>query len=319
MRKIAVVATFLAEKHRLKIRETAEKYGFSVDFYEKDPLARAPEYEVIYAPPSPALLRAATSLRWYCSCAAGVEKLTDPALYHSPDVLLTNSAGAYGLTISEHILMVALMLLRKMPRCMEQVRRHEWGNIPSMRSLYGSAVTVWGTGDIGTSFARRAKALGAASIWGVRRTLMPCDPAFDRICTAEDLPELLPRTDILVMALPSTPETAGVLSRERIGMLPKSAIVINVGRGTAVDQEALMDALNADRIAGAALDVMVPEPLPVDHPLWETKNLIITPHVSGQTALPETVERNVAMFCDDLKNYASSRPLRHLVDRRRGY
>ena len=80
-----------------------------------------------------------------------------------------------------------------------------------------------------------------------------------------------------------------------------------------------MDALNHERIAGAALDVMMPEPLPADHPLWETKNLIITPHISGQTALPETVNRNVAMFCSDLETYACSRPLLHLVDRRRGY
>lgn len=321
MRKLAVSASFLQEEHCTKISETAQRCGFAADFYTDSPLPleRAADYEVIYAEPSRELLRAATSLRWFCSCFAGVESITDESLFHDGDVLLTNSAGAYGLTIAEHITMVALMLLRQMPTCMEDMRQRRWNKIPSMRSIYGSTITVLGTGDIGTQFARRAKAMGADAIYGVRRSHKSCDSTFDRIYTNEQLDDVLPQTEILVMALPSTPETVGILSRERIALLPKNAIVINVGRGTAVDQEALMEALNEERIAGAALDVMVPEPLPEDHPLWTTKNLLLTPHVSGQTSLPETVTRNVDMFCRDLENYTSGRPLAHLVDRRRGY
>ena len=121
------------------------------------------------------------------------------------------------------------------------------------------------------------------------------------------------------MALPSTPETAGILSRERIALLPPDAIVVNVGRGTAVDQDALMEALNAGRIAGAALDVMVPEPLPADHPLWGTKNLLLTTHISGNMSLGLTCDLDVELFCEDLENYAAGRPLERLVDRKRGY
>ena len=124
---------------------------------------------------------------------------------------------------------------------------------------------------------------------------------------------------LLIMALPGTPETVGILSRERIALLPENALVINVGRGNAVDQAALADALNGGRIAGAALDVAVPEPLPENDPLWDAKNLILTPHISGNLTLGYTCDRNVELFCEDLANYAAGRPLAHLVDRKRGY
>ena len=130
---------------------------------------------------------------------------------------------------------------------------------------------------------------------------------------------VLPETDILVMALPSTAETVGILSRERIALLPDSAFVVNVGRGTAIDQEALCDALNAGQLAGAALDVVVPEPLPADHPLRRARNLLLTPHVAGNMTLGYTCDKSVQMFCDDLENYAAGRPLAHLVDRKRCY
>ena len=128
-----------------------------------------------------------------------------------------------------------------------------------------------------------------------------------------------PETEILVMALPAVADTAGILSRERIALLPREAIVVNVGRGSAIDQDALMEALNAGRIAGAALDVVVPEPLPKDHPLWSTRNLLLTPHISGNMSLGYTCDRNLDMFCRDLENYAAGRPLEHRVDRKRGY
>ena len=143
--------------------------------------------------------------------------------------------------------------------------------------------------------------------------------AFDQAYPISELDAVLPQTKILVMALPAVADTVGILSRERIALLPREAIVVNVGRGSAIDQDALMEALNAGRIAGAALDVMVPEPLPKDHPLWSTRNLLLTPHISGNMSLGYTCDRNLDMFCRDLDNYAASRPLEHRVDRKRGY
>ena len=321
MRKIAVMEDFLTPERRKKVLDTAEKCGFGVDFYGRGatPAQGLEQYEIIYGWCNPQDLKRATGLKWYCCGFAGVDQLSDDSLYARPDVVLSNSSGAYGLTISEHILMVTLMMLRQMPKFEEIVKNREWEKGLSMRSICGSSITVLGTGDIGTNFARRAKALGAKVIRGVRRTKKAGDPAYDEMYTFEELDSVLPKTEILVMALPATKETNHILSRERIALLPRDAIVVNVGRGTAIDQEALMEALNAGRIAGAALDVVVPEPLPREHPLWSTRNLLLTPHISGNMSLGYTCDINVDMFCRDLENYAAGRPLEHRVDRKRGY
>ena len=321
MKKIAVAEKFYEPHHIRQIDAAAAKYGYTVDYYLDGvvPRQHAAEYEILFGAPDPAILKEMASLKWFCSCFAGVEKYVDDALYPSPDVLLSNSAGACGVTIAEHIIMVTLMLLRQMLPVEEYNLRHEWAPIMPMRSICGANITVLGTGDIGTTFARRAKAMGARSICGIRRTLKSADPAFDRVMTMAELNTVLPDTDILVMALPSTSETAGVLNRERIALLPPHAVVVNVGRGTAVDQEALAEALNAGRIAGAALDVFVPEPLPKESPLWETKNLLITPHVAGNMSLGYTRDKDVEMFCEDLDNFVAGRPLAHLVNRKLGY
>ena len=124
---------------------------------------------------------------------------------------------------------------------------------------------------------------------------------------------------LLVMSLPDTPETRNTLSRERIALLPEDAYVVNVGRGSAIDEDALADSLDSGRLAGAALDVFRTEPLPEDSRLWNTRNLLITPHVAGNLTADHTIGRNVEMFCEDLDNYASGRQLRYLVDRSLGY
>ena len=322
MRKIAVYDNFTEPKHRQQINDTAAKYGFAVGYYaapQTVPPEKRDEYEVIYGMPKPSELKSFTNLKWFCGSFAGVDAYLDDSLYPSPEVMLSNSSGAYGVTIAEHLIMVTLMLLRQMMPTMKAVGEKVWLPPLPVRSICGASITVLGTGDIGTSFARRAKAMGAKSICGVRRTIKPADPAFDRIVTLSDLDSVLPDTDILVMALPSTGETVGVLSRERIALLPQHAVVVNVGRGTAIDQEALAEALDAERIAGAALDVFVPEPLPQDHYLWTTKNLLITPHVAGNMSLGYTRDKDVDMFCEDLENFAAGRPLAHLVNRKLGY
>jgi len=322
MKKIAVVEKFFESHHQQQIETVAGKHGYTVDYYLDGvlPKERAGEYEIVYGMPDRTALKDMTQLKWFCASFAGVDRYVDEALYPHEGVLLSNSAGAYGVTIAEHIMMVTLMLLRQMPTVQEWMHRHDWSDEkPPMRSVCGSRITVLGAGDIGTNFARRAKALGAGHICGVSRSGRNPDPAYDRMLPQEQLDLVLPETEILVMALPSVADTVGILSRERIALLPRDAIVVNVGRGSAIDQEALMEALNAGRIAGAALDVVVPEPLPREHPLWSTRNLLLTPHISGNMSLGYTCDINVDMFCRDLENYAAGRPLEHRVDRKRGY
>ena len=318
-RIICVVNEFITDAHRRQIDAAAEKHGFSVRYYQTkaDASGHLADCEVLFGHWR-SLLKEAPMLKWYCCSYAGVDPYQPP--FRFPEgVLLTNSSGAYGVTISEHIMMVTLMLQRRMLNYAQIVRDRGWTNDLPVRSIQGSRLTLLGTGDIGTTFAQRAKALSPASVTGVNRSGRVPDPVYDRVVPIAELDRVLPETDILVMSLPSTPETVGILSRERLALLPESAILVNVGRGSAIDQDALMDALNAGRLAGAALDVMTPEPLPADHPLWTTKNLLITPHVAGNMTLGYTCNKTVSMFCDDLENYAEGRPLKHLVDLKRGY
>ena len=320
MRELAVCVGFDIDPYRRQIDAAAEAAGFTVRYYPgAEALAPAiGDFEVIYGHPDPALLGRAKSLRWLCSDFAGVERYLDEGVWPHPGCLLSNGSGSYGPTISEHILMVLLMLLRRMPEYQADLAERRWTSHMPIRSVTGSHIVMLGTGDIGRHTARRLKALGA-SITGVCRSGRSSEPAFDRVLPVSQLDAVLPRADALVMALPATSETAGVLSRARIALLPPRAFVINVGRGTAIDQEALVEALQSRRIAGAALDVMVPEPLPADHPLWDCPNTIITPHMSGNMALGLTCDLNVDMFCADLVRYAAGELPLHLVDRVRGY
>lgn len=322
MRKIAVYDNFTEPKHRQQINDVAAKYGFAVDYYaapQTVPPEKRDEYEVIYGMPRPSELKTFTNLKWFCGSFAGVDAYLDDSLYPSPEVMLSNSSGAYGVTIAEHLIMVTLMLLRHEMSYCADAAAHRWGAVQPMRSIIGSTITVLGTGDIGTEFARRAKAMGAASIRGVRRTRKAADPAFDAIYTHDELDTLLPDTDILVMALPSTGETKNILSAERIALLPPTAYVVNVGRGSAIDQPALVEALNAGKLAGAALDVFAEEPVPAGDPVWTAQNLLLTPHISGQMSLGYTRDRNVALFCEDLERYGRGEKPARLVDRRIGY
>ncbi len=321
-RDICIYQEFLTEAHKDRIRETARRTGFTPHFFDLEQFDEAAgclqHCEVLYAH-SPELLRKApAALKWYCCSFAGVDPYCkDPGLFANPDCMLTNS-NVYGVTIAEHVVMVTLMLLRRMPEYEEIVRRRSWSNQLSIRSIRDNEFIILGTGDIGRHVAERMRGMGAAKIVGLSRSGKP-HPAFDQVYPISALDDVLPQTKILVMALPGTAETVHILNRERIALLPADAYVINVGRGTALDQKALADALNSGKLAGAALDVMDPEPLPQDDPLWDARNLILTPHVSGNMTLGYTCDENVARFCADLENYAAGRPLAGLVDRTRGY
>jgi len=317
--KICVSVHFITEERKAKILKAAEAAGFEVEFFDNDDAAvgHVGDAEVLYCE-TPKVPVGAKELKWCQSSYAGIAPYLAPGVLPE-DCMLTNGAGSYGVTISEHIIMVTLMMLKRMPEYQEIVRRREWRHDLSIRSIFQSRVTIAGTGNIGKFTANRMKAMGASTVIGVNHSGKCDEPSFDRIITSGHLDEVLPDTDILVMCVPDTPETQGMLSRERIALLPKHAVIVNVGRGTSIDQDALIEALNSGQIAGAALDVMVPEPLPKEHPLWDAKNVIITPHVSGNMTLEFTCDMSVDLFCANLERYAKGEPLKHLVDRKRGY
>ena len=321
MRNICVCLEFLTEERCAAIRETAERLGFSVRFFtpeqRSEALAFVPECEVLFAHDAE-LVRSGANLNWFHCSWAGVDAYCrEESLFANPACVLTNS-HSYGVTIAEHVIMVTLMLLRRMPEYQSAMAEKHWLPPIPIRSIRGGRFTVLGAGDIGRHVARRLRAMDAGRVTGVSRSGRP-QPDFDTVLPMGQLDEILPETDVLIMALPGTADTAGILSRERMALLPEGAYVINVGRGTAIDQTALRESLNSGHLAGAALDVMTPEPLPGDDPLWSAKNLILTPHVSGSMNLPYTCDVTVEQFCRNLERYAAGAPLAGVVDRTAGY
>ena len=210
-KKIGVIIDFLTDEYAKKINEAAASHGYEVEYFDSSRAAvgNVDDCEIIYGHPSQKVIASAKNLKWFACCWAGVDRFCRDELYQNPDCLLTNASGAYGTTIAEHITMVALMLLRRQMEYTEIIRSGGWSVLDGgIRSLHGARITVLGTGDIGTEFARRARAFHPEKLIGVRRSVRP-NPDFDEIHAIGELDALLPGTDLLVMALPSTPDTEG--------------------------------------------------------------------------------------------------------------
>ena len=325
-KKIYAIADFLSEENRRQMTDAARASGFGIEFFENASEAegRVSDGEILYCGDDVSILDEMPLLRWCHTAFAGVGSYAESGVFDSGEVLLTNSSGAYGRTIGEHIIMVTLMLMRQMPEYRKLIDARGWEQDLPVRSVEGSSVVIIGTGDIGSNAAGRYRALGAKSITGFSRSGRPTE-GFDDVYRLDEFdsmfsdPDFSDRTDVLLLCVPGTQESRGLLSAERIAMLSEKTFVINVGRGVVIDQEALTDALYERRIAGAALDVVYPEPLPKDDPLWDAPNCIITPHISGDMGLPYTVDRTVAFFCENLRRYAEGRELINLIDVKRGY
>ena len=234
-------------------------------------------------------------------------------------MLLTSSSGAYGVTIAEHVVMVTLEMMRRKAEYNEIVRQRSWARGLHVDSIRGSRITLLGTGDIGRECAKRMRSFDPASMTGVNRGGGNPEGLFDRTVTVDRLEEVLPETDLLILSLPATAETKNILDAARLALLPETARLVNVGRGSAVDQQALEKMLREGKLAGAALDVFVQEPIPADDSLWDCPGLLITPHIAGNMTLDYTVEQIVNQFLENLRNYAEGLSLRRLVDRKRAY
>lgn len=272
--------------------------------------------EVILGNVPPECLASARKLKWLQLNNAGTEGYCDGAL--PEEVLLTNATGAYGLAISEHMVGMLFELQKKLNLYSRNQRVHIWRSEGHVQLIQGSRVLVIGLGDIGTAFAQKMKGLGCRTV-GIKRREARKPEGVDDLYTVERLERQLPLADIVALCLPGNQDTRHMLNEERIGMLKKNAVVLNVGRGMTVDTEALTKALQEGRIAGAALDVTDPEPLPADHPLWDMENVILTPHISGGFTLPETLEKILNICIENLECYLVKRPLRNVIDRKTGY
>jgi phosphoglycerate dehydrogenase-like enzyme len=258
----------------------------------------------------------APNLRWYQAMTAGVDRV-HPALLRDPRLTVTSAKGHNSGAVAEHALWALLALVRQARRLDASQRAHEWARL-TPGELAGRTLGIAGYGAIGEQVARRARAFEMRVI-GVKRSARrgDTDPALDLLLPPEGMDEMLAQSDAVVVALPLTAETRNSIGAPQFRTLPRHAHLIDVSRGGVVDGAALVEALQQGEIAGAALDVWQPEPLPADSPLWEMENVIITPHISGSSAAFN--DRAVDLFLQNLRRYQAGEPLLNVVDPEKGY
>lgn len=234
------------------------------------------------------------------------------------EVTLANAYGAYGDSIAEHMLTTTLMAVKRMPEYVNNQQDQKWELLSDISMFEGLNVLSVGMGAIGTSYVRKANALGAIC-YGVRRTIHDQPDFVQKLVTPDDMDELLPEMDIVALSMPGTDEVKGMFDERRLRLMKKTAIIANVGRGNAIVTEDLIKVMNEGHLKAACLDVMVPEPLPQGHPLWTTPRVYITPHISGGFRAGVNYERVMDRAIKNLTLVAQGKPPVHVVNRELGY
>lgn len=201
--------------------------------------------------------------------------------------LLCCASGCYGNVIAEHMLAMTLALCRRLPEYRDQQHRHAWQLRKFDKQLEDATVLILGAGDIGTTLARWMKPM-VRRVIGLRRVSRDFPACYDRMITTDELDETLPEADIILCALPHTPATVGLLNEARLRNTKNDAVLVNGGRGSLIDQDALCKLLQEGHFYGVGLEVTTPEPLPAEHPLWEQPRMLITPHASGNSFAPDS-------------------------------
>jgi phosphoglycerate dehydrogenase-like enzyme len=241
---------------------------------------------------------------------AGVERLLVPEL--PAHVRITRAAGIFGPWMAEYAVGWCLWVTQRMKGFLASQRARRWEPVDPV-PLRGQTLCVVGLGDIGRHVARAGRALGMRVIGVTRSGRGPREA--ERVYRTRALRTALARADFVVLTLPLSEATRGLLGPAELAAMKTSAWLINIARGPIVDQAALLDGLRGGRLGGAVLDVFDTEPLPPDHPFWGMENVVVTPHISG----PSTPREIGPVFADNLRRYVAGRPLRHQVDRTRGY
>ncbi|MGC5627655.1 D-2-hydroxyacid dehydrogenase [Georgenia sp. Z1344] len=262
----------------------------------------------------PEVWHAAGSLRWLHVAAAGVDALLTPEVAAS-DVVVTNSRGIFDASIAEYVLGQVLAFAKDLPGSVRRQDAHTWEHRES-DMVAGSRALVIGTGPIGRSIARLLRAAGV-EVSGSGRRARTGDPDLGDVTDADGLPAALAAADWVVLAAPLTPATRGMIDAAALSSMKPTARLVNVGRGELVRTDDLVTALREGTIAGAALDVVDPEPLPAGHPLWDLPGAIITPHNSGD--FRGWRDALTHLFADNFLRWTAGEPLPGVVDKSRGY
>ena len=265
------------------------------------------EATIIFGWPKAEQLHYARNLKWLQTMWAGTDEYEGEGIL-PPGVIMSSSSGSNSLSVAEHMLASVLALCRRLPTYRDSQRMHRWTDEGVMKTIYGGTVLVVGAGHIGSTFAGMCRALGARTI-GLKRTVRGPVEGFDQVFPLDQLDELLPQADVVALCLPHNAQSAGLIDQRRIGRMKDDGILVNAGRGSVLDQDALIQAMQGGKLWGAALDVTVPEPLPQDSPLWDIPNLLLTPHVGGGMRLEITRKKCVEIALDNLRRYLAGEPL----------
>lgn len=313
--KRVLVTLPVTDEQRQDFRSLVEEAGGEVTFI-REPMVTDSDVAgvaIVIGNVPAATLHAPSELEWLQTSSAGYDHYLKPGKL-AGSTTLTNATGAYGQAVSEHMLASLLCLMKKLHLYRDNQREASWEDEGSVRSLVGAAVLVMGTGDIGTAFARLVSAFGA-HVWGVRRRTDECHEPFEHMVSLDDVQNVLGKVDVVASVLPSSPQTRGMVDADFLAAMRPGSYLVNAGRGDLVDSDALVEALASGHIAGAALDVTNPEPLPADHPLWQQPNALITPHVAGFWHLQATTDNVVAICLNNLRRYLAGEPLNNVVAR----
>ncbi|MDR3248289.1 MAG: D-2-hydroxyacid dehydrogenase [Treponema sp.] len=295
--------------------------GYDIIFNEGEDAARihpdtARDITIIFGNPTGDLIKLCPRLAWVQLQSAGTDGYVNGEI--GPDVLLTCATGGYGHGVSEHMVAVTFQIVKRLHLYRDEQGKSHWQPRGRVKSILGSTVLVIGLGDIGLEYAWRMKALGTHVI-GLRRTAQPKPDCVDEVYLTEKLDELLPRADIVALALPGVKDTEGIIGKGQLAKMKEGAVIVNCGRGSAIDTEALCDALESGHILGAGLDVTMPEPLPEGHRLWKLEGAVITPHVAGGRNMPETWQHIMKLNLENAGRFIKGEQMASLVDRKTGY
>jgi phosphoglycerate dehydrogenase-like enzyme len=280
----------------------------------------APEADVIMVGSYANLLKAvfpkAVRLRWLHTFSAGIEAYLFPEVMESP-VVMTNARGVFKKSLAEFVITGALYFAKDLPRMLRNQAAGVW-ELFDVGELQGKVMGIVGYGETGRACAELAKPFGM-TIFGLRRRpeLSQGDPLVDRVFGTDGLLEMLSLSDYVVLAVPGTRHTQRLIGEPEIQAMRPHAVFINVGRGSTVDEPVLIRALEANRIRGAALDVVETEPLPAGHPLYSVKNLLLSPHIADHT--PGWRVLSTQFFVENLQRFVEGRPLENIVDKHAGY
>ncbi|WP_455540126.1 D-2-hydroxyacid dehydrogenase [Terrisporobacter sp.] len=305
------------EEKKKRIEEKAK--DCQIVYYNEDNVSKeeVQKANIIIGKPPVDMVKNSTNLKWLHLNTAGVDLFIKEGVLNR-GVILTNSTGAYGQAVSEHMLAMLLELLKKLHLYRDNQNKRLWQSEGSVRSIRNCKVLIVGLGDIGCNFGQMVKVLGGYTI-GVKRRSSKKPDYIDELYLNDKLDELLPQVDVVALCLPSTKDTQKLFNAQRIALMKKGSILLNVGRGASVDTEALCDAIESKHLSGAGIDVVDPEPLPSNHRIWNLENVVITPHISGWYNLAETYERIVDISLNNLDRFLNGDKLSNIIDFNTGY